>query len=306
MMIHPTPYDDHAPRSLAIEEWRVVYHGRASHASADPHLGLNALDGVVQGYTAIGMLRQHLRPHQQVHGVIVDGGDAANVVPERTEASYYLRAVDLDDLEDLRARVRAVPGGSSDRHRHDRRDPRRKDTSTSRSTRTRGSLRSSPTPAGPSGATRPPTRGVTGSAARPTSATSASWCPGCTRTWPCTRSRPSTTSTSSQPRAWREHGDRTMLDGAKALALTALAVAAHPERAHSGPVGFDRAQRSRSAAPSAAAAPTSFDDIAIVPSPPHARPRGCLDRPGRSTPTSSTSRSSPRRWTPSCRRPPPS
>jgi amidohydrolase len=113
LMVHPTPYDDHAPRSLAIEEWRVVHRGRASHASAEPHLGLNALDGVVQGYTAIAMLRQHLREHQQVHGVIVDGGAAANVVPERTEASYYLRAVDLDDLDDLRRRVRACLEGAA-------------------------------------------------------------------------------------------------------------------------------------------------------------------------------------------------
>src|SRR5690349_12341336 len=92
MMVHPTPYDDFVSKGLAIEEWRVVYTGRASHASSNPELGLNALDGVVQGYTALAMLRQHLRPHQQVHGVIVDGGEAANVVPERTEASYYLRA----------------------------------------------------------------------------------------------------------------------------------------------------------------------------------------------------------------------
>ena len=113
LMVHPTPYDDHAPRALAIEEWRVVHHGRASHASAEPHLGLNALDGVVQGYTSIAMLRQHLRPLQQVHGVIVDGGSAANVVPERAEASYFLRAVDVDDLEDLRTRVRHCIEGAA-------------------------------------------------------------------------------------------------------------------------------------------------------------------------------------------------
>ena len=113
MMIHPTPYDDHAPKALAIEEWRVVYHGRASHASSSPELGLNALDGVVQGYTSLAMLRQHLRPLQQVHGVIVHGGEAANVVPERTEASYFLRAADVEDLEDLRTRVRACLEGAA-------------------------------------------------------------------------------------------------------------------------------------------------------------------------------------------------
>jgi amidohydrolase len=113
MMMHPTPYDDFVAKGLAIEEWRVVYTGRASHASSNPELGLNALDGVVQGYTALAMLRQHLRPLQQVHGVIVDGGKAANVVPERAEASYYLRAVDMDDLEDLRRRARACLEGAA-------------------------------------------------------------------------------------------------------------------------------------------------------------------------------------------------
>ena len=113
LMIHPTPFDDYAPSGLAIEEWRVVNRGRASHSSSSPELGLNALDGVVQGYTAIAMLRQHLRPLQQVHGVIVDGGEAANVVPERAEASYYLRAVNAADLEDLRPRVRACLEGAA-------------------------------------------------------------------------------------------------------------------------------------------------------------------------------------------------
>jgi amidohydrolase len=113
LMVHPTPYDDHAPRSLAIEEWRVVYRGRASHASSHPELGVNALDGLVQGYTALAMLRQHLRPLQQVHGVIVDGGEAANVVPDRAEASYFLRAGDVEDLEDLRRRARGCLEGAA-------------------------------------------------------------------------------------------------------------------------------------------------------------------------------------------------
>lgn len=113
LMMHPSPYDDYGPKSLAIEEWRVVYSGHASHASAAPELGRNALDGVVAGYNNISMLRQSFRKWQQVHGVIVDGGHAANVIPERAEASYYLRAVDLDDLEDLRTRVRACLEGAA-------------------------------------------------------------------------------------------------------------------------------------------------------------------------------------------------
>lgn len=113
LMMHPAPYDDIDGAGLAIEEWSVVVHGKASHASSEPALGRNALDGLVAGYTAIAMLRQHLRTWQQVHGIITHGGDAANIVPERTAATYYLRALDMPDLQDLRERVRAALEGAA-------------------------------------------------------------------------------------------------------------------------------------------------------------------------------------------------
>ena len=113
MMVHPAPYDVHDSRGLAIEEWDVVYTGQASHASFAPQLGINALDGVVAGYSAIAMLRQHLAPWQQVHGIITDGGEAPNVVPERAAAAYYLRAIDMTGLADLRTRVRSCLEGAA-------------------------------------------------------------------------------------------------------------------------------------------------------------------------------------------------
>jgi amidohydrolase len=113
LMMHPTPFDDYGPTSLANEEWTVVYTGQASHASGAPHLGRNALDGLIAGYTNIAMMRQYLKPWQQVHGVVVDGGLAANVIPERAEASYYLRAITMEDLEDLRIKLRKCIEGSA-------------------------------------------------------------------------------------------------------------------------------------------------------------------------------------------------
>ncbi len=113
MMVHPTPFDAFTSAGLAIDEWEVVYTGRASHASSAPQLGRNALDGVVAGYTALAMLRQHLAPWQQVHGIITDGGEAPNVVPERAAASYYLRAIDNAGLMDLRERARACLEGAA-------------------------------------------------------------------------------------------------------------------------------------------------------------------------------------------------
>jgi amidohydrolase len=113
LMVHPSPYDEAAPDSLGIDEWEVVYTGRASHASSEPELGVNALDGLVAGYSAIAMLRQHMRPYQQVHGIITHGGDAPNVVPERAAGLFYLRARTAEDLDDLRTRVRACLEGAA-------------------------------------------------------------------------------------------------------------------------------------------------------------------------------------------------
>ncbi len=113
MMIHPTPYDDYAPGALAIEEWGVAFHGKTSHASAAPELGRNALDGLVQGYTSVGLLRQHLRHGQQVHGIITNGGAAPNIVPDAAAGEFYLRALTAEDLEDLRARFTACMEGAA-------------------------------------------------------------------------------------------------------------------------------------------------------------------------------------------------
>jgi amidohydrolase len=113
MMIHPTPYDDHAPSALAIEEWGVEFHGKTSHASAAPELGRNALDGLVLGYTSVGLLRQHLRHGQQVHGIITNGGAAPNIVPDAAAGEFYLRAITADDLDDLRIRFAACMEGAA-------------------------------------------------------------------------------------------------------------------------------------------------------------------------------------------------
>ena len=113
MMIHPTPYDDYAPSALAIEEWGVEFHGKTSHASAAPELGRNALDGLVLGYTSVGLLRQHLRHGQQVHGIITNGGAAPNIVPDAAAGEFYLRAITAEDLDDLRVRFAACMEGAA-------------------------------------------------------------------------------------------------------------------------------------------------------------------------------------------------
>jgi amidohydrolase len=107
MMIHPSNLDLVTMPCIAICDVEAVFHGRASHASAMPHRGLNALDAVVTAYQAIAQLRQHIRGTDRIHGIITDGGLAPNIVPERAACRFYVRAVNGNELAELKPRVQA-------------------------------------------------------------------------------------------------------------------------------------------------------------------------------------------------------
>ncbi|MBH0777449.1 M20 family metallopeptidase [Nocardia bovistercoris] len=107
MMVHPGPTEIAGARSLALADLGVVFHGREAHASAAPELGRNAGDAVTIAQVALGLLRQHLRSGQQLHGIVGDGGVAPNIVPGRAELLYYLRAVDSASLDELTRRASA-------------------------------------------------------------------------------------------------------------------------------------------------------------------------------------------------------
>ena len=82
MMVHPWHEDRLEATCLAVDHFDVRYTGREAHASAAPDKGVNAADALVVAQVAIGLLRQHLRPGDQVHGIVTKGGDAANIVPK--------------------------------------------------------------------------------------------------------------------------------------------------------------------------------------------------------------------------------
>jgi amidohydrolase len=105
LMVHPAPVDAVTPPMLAWSQFDVHYAGRASHASAFPELGINAADALTVAQTAIGLLRQHIRGTDRVHGIVTKGGDAPNVVPADTSARYMVRARTLAELDDIRAKV---------------------------------------------------------------------------------------------------------------------------------------------------------------------------------------------------------
>ena len=105
MMVHPAPFDIIDPNIIAAVQLGIHYKGKSSHASAFPELGINAADAMTVAQTAIGLLRQHMRSTDRVHGIITKGGDAPNIIPEHTEAKYIVRSQTLDELNEIHEKV---------------------------------------------------------------------------------------------------------------------------------------------------------------------------------------------------------
>ena len=106
MMVHPGPVDVAEARPFAASHMLVRYRGQATHAAAYPERGVNAADAFTIAQVAIGLLRQQLPPSTRVHGIITHGGDAPNIIPDRTEGRWYARAETLHELAALEPRVR--------------------------------------------------------------------------------------------------------------------------------------------------------------------------------------------------------
>ena len=108
LMLHPFGADVAEHPWIGVRQVNVSYHGLSAHAAAMPFLGRNALDAVVQAYTSIAALRQHILATDRVHGVITHGGDKPNIVPDTASAQFYLRSAEAETLEELTGRARAI------------------------------------------------------------------------------------------------------------------------------------------------------------------------------------------------------
>jgi amidohydrolase len=98
---------------LGNTKYELVFRGRAAHAAAYPHDGVNALDGVIGFFVALGLLRQQLPAGVRAHGIVSDGGKVPNVIPERAAARVWVRALDPAELEDATRRVLACAQGAA-------------------------------------------------------------------------------------------------------------------------------------------------------------------------------------------------
>lgn len=105
--------DGLSTRNYACAPVDIEFWGKPAHAAGCPQDGINALDAQILTYAAIGVLRQQLTNRIRIHGVIVEGGTAPNVIPEYTKAKYYIRAADIDTLHELYEKVENIVKGSA-------------------------------------------------------------------------------------------------------------------------------------------------------------------------------------------------
>jgi len=105
LMFHPGTKSMMVRHALASQPMTIKFHGKSAHAAGSPTEGRSALAAMIQLFVAVDALRQFLPDLSRVHGVILDGGKAANVIPAYTEAVFQVRAVTTEQTHEHVARV---------------------------------------------------------------------------------------------------------------------------------------------------------------------------------------------------------
>lgn len=114
LISHPYDLSSCDDGAYSVRRFSVKFHGKSSHAGMAPHLGINALDALILFFNGIGLWRQQMPEASRVHGIILKGGDAPNVIPSETEAFFYLRAKDLKTTLEMEKRFRAIASGAAE------------------------------------------------------------------------------------------------------------------------------------------------------------------------------------------------
>ena len=105
IMVHLYNSNIVAPTLQGLASYMYQFHGKAAHASAAPWDGVDAFNAAQLMFHAVDMLRQHCKPDAQFHGIIRNGGEAPNIVPEEVTAEFYIRALDKHYLQELVQKV---------------------------------------------------------------------------------------------------------------------------------------------------------------------------------------------------------
>jgi len=113
LLYHPCDRNHVDCEPLASVDVGVTFTGLQSHAASDPWKGRNALDAMILLFSSVGLWRQQLRPAARVHGIIQEGGTAANIIPDRTRAWFMIRSDDDADFQAMQDRFRELCAGAA-------------------------------------------------------------------------------------------------------------------------------------------------------------------------------------------------
>ncbi|MEJ7474386.1 M20 family metallopeptidase [Staphylococcus saprophyticus] len=113
LMVHPGNETYRTINTLAVDVLDVKFFGKSAHASENADEAKNALDAMISYFNGVAQLRQHIKSSQRVHGVILDGGQAANIIPDFTHARFYTRATSRHELDILTERVGQIAKGAA-------------------------------------------------------------------------------------------------------------------------------------------------------------------------------------------------
>lgn len=102
---HPADAYYSSGESLALHPIAFTFKGKTAHAASEPEAGVNALDALLLTFNNINALREHILPSARIHGIVKEGGLAANVVPEKSVGEFYVRTMTLDYMEELLEKV---------------------------------------------------------------------------------------------------------------------------------------------------------------------------------------------------------
>jgi len=113
MMMHPYGKTCRSGPALAMEALQFEFTGKSSHAASSPEKGINALDAVILMFNGVNAIRQHVTSDVRIHGIISEGGKAANIVPGRAVAKFYIRALKKSYLKEVIQKVKNIASGAA-------------------------------------------------------------------------------------------------------------------------------------------------------------------------------------------------
>ena len=105
MLSHPSSNHQLSGATAELVPLRFTFKGQTAHAAGCPEKGINALDACIQLFNSVNALREHILDSSRIHGVITEGGKAANIVPDLAIADFYLRTPVLGYMEVLKEKV---------------------------------------------------------------------------------------------------------------------------------------------------------------------------------------------------------